>query len=257
MEPDTELPWLLDLFCGAGGATRGYQLAGFRVFGVDIEPQPYYVGDAFYQGDALEVLRANTRLNLNKFSAIHASPPCQGYSVAGNFSSNGVNLTKRHTKSLAGPSKRHPKLIQTTRFLLNTVYIHTGNPTPWIIENVNGAPLDPDHTIRLCGTSFGLPLIRHRFFESNIPLLALECGNHEGAIYNPVGHAYINTHLRDILLTQADRANWASRCREAMGIDWMSRNELSQAIPPAYTELIGNQLMSYLTHPSQWSSRHA
>jgi len=229
-------PWLLDLFCKAGGATRGYQLAGFRVYGVDIAPQPYYCGDAFMQADALSVLRAETRLSLSKFAAIHASPPCQGYSSA------------RHLQTARG--KHHPRLISQTRFLLENVRLHTGEsgflgkPTPWVIENVVGAPLvDP---ITLCGTSFGLPLTRHRLFESNIPLTGLPCGDHTNAHYNPVGHAYVNTGLRNTVLTPDDRRYWASRTREAMGIDWMNRDELKEAIPPAYTELIGNQIWMWL-----------
>jgi DNA (cytosine-5)-methyltransferase 1 len=188
------------------------------------------------QVDAFSVLRAETRLNLRKFAAIHASPPCQGYSVA------------RHLQT--GKKLRHHRLIETTRFLLKNVPLHTGKsgfvgePTPWVIENVVGAPLiDP---ITLCGTSFGLPLTRHRRFESNIPLTGLPCGDHTNAHYNPVGHAYVNTDLRNTVLTADDRRYWASRTREAMGIDWMNRDELKEAIPPAYTELIGNQIWMWL-----------
>lgn len=131
---------LLDLFCCAGGAARGYQQAGFHVTGVDINPQPRYAGDAFVQGDALEFLAGD----LSGFDAIHASPPCQLY----------ANVT-----AWRGIPELHPDLVDSTRQAL----IRTG--LPWVIENVPEAPVRPD--LLLCGSQFGLKVKRHRAFETS------------------------------------------------------------------------------------------
>jgi len=147
---------LLDLFCGAGGATRGYQEAGFYVVGVDIEPQPNYCGDEFEQADALQVLHL---LDPREFDAIHASPPCQRYS-----------------KSTAwrGDRQDHPDLIAPVRDALN----ETG--LPWVIENVRQAPISA--CFMLCGSMFNLGMRRHRFFETNwAPLILTQPCQHNPA----------------------------------------------------------------------------
>src|SRR5690348_3701176 len=136
-------PRLLDLFCGAGGCAAGYQDAGFYVVGVDKEPQPNYCGDVFIQTDALEIL---AEWHFDAFDAIHASPPCQRYSLAQNASKN---------------ADAHPDLVEPVREALQATGL------PYVIENVPGAPLlDP---ITLCGKSFGLNVKRHRLFETNWP----------------------------------------------------------------------------------------
>jgi DNA (cytosine-5)-methyltransferase 1 len=204
-------PRLLDLFCGAGGAAMGYHRAGFEVVGVDIKPQPRYCGDEFHQGDAMT-------FDLNGYDAIHASPPCQAFSVM---------------KSLHN-ARVHPDLIGPIRERLMAAGV------PYVIENVPGAPLlDP---IRLCGSMFDLRsseeryLRRHRLFESNVPLTALKC-DHKGLAVGVYGHGQAG------LLGQRMRTAKAPEARVLMGMDWATRDGMSQAIPPAYTEHIGKQLM--------------
>lgn len=220
-------PLLLDLFCGAGGAAMGYFDAGFSgVVGVDIHAQPRYPFD-FFQGDALSVLREmNGHL---PFEAIHASPPCQAYSV---------------TKSLH--AAEYPRLIAETRELL----LATG--LPFVIENVEGARSELRDPIRLCGSSFGLGVRRHRLFE---------CHGFEVGLVPPCNHGEQPEPI-DVTGTGGPRRNTArtspgggnsrkpeslAHAREAMGIDWMTRQELSEAIPPAYTAWIGERLYAHVT----------
>jgi DNA (cytosine-5)-methyltransferase 1 len=210
-------PRLLDLFCGAGGCAKGYQQAGFYVVGIDIKPQKHYCGDEFHQADALEYLEAHGR----EFDVIHASPPCQAYS----------------TMKYLPQAHEHPELVEPVRKML----LETGKP--FIIENVPGAPLQ--NPVILCGSMFNLRssperyLRRHRLFESNILLMRAPC-KHRGLAVGVYGHGSAG-HLGQRMRT----ANVAE-ARILMGIDWMNRDELAQAIPPAYTEFIGRQLMQYL-----------
>lgn len=205
---------LLDLFCGAGGASVGYHRAGFEVVGVDNRPMPRYPFE-FHQADALEFVQAHGK----EFDAIHASPPCQAYTRAQNA---------------AGRAHLHPDLVSPTR----TALLGTGKP--YIIENVVGAPLQ--NAIVLCGLAFGLKVKRHRLFESNMLLLAPPCPNHAVDYYVIFGH-----EVRNRRHGAADgRKNSIAGGREAMGIPWMTQAELSEAIPPAYTEHIGGQLMWHL-----------
>lgn len=214
---------LLDLFCGAGGAGEGYRRAGFDVTGIDIRPMPHNP-HRFIQADALEYVRENG----HEFDFIHASPPCQAHT---------------QLKTMLN-AKNHADLIPETRAALRA----TGKP--YVIENVPGAStLAP--VLLLCGTMFGLKaaggeLWRHRYFELSFPLNAMipQCrhGN-GGAIGRPrvitvVGHSGGRSRNGQEYTT-AERA-------EAMGIDWMTGSELSQAIPPAYTEFIGQMAMKFL-----------
>ncbi len=216
-------PRLLDLFCGAGGAAVGYHRAGFEVVGVDIKPQPNYPFE-FIQEDALTAMSdwvaGDTHLELGEFDAIHASPPCQAYTQAA--------LSQRNN------GKVYPDLIAPTRELLQ----HTG--LPWVIENVPGAPMRCD--IRICGCQVGLELRRVRWFETSWHSFefAHPC-HHTGPVVSVVGHG-TPSWVREQLGYNPTIAQY----RAAMGIDWMNRNELSEAIPPAYTELIGSQLMAQL-----------
>lgn len=205
-------PALLDLFCGAGGATEGYRRAGFDVLGVDVRPRPRYRGDDFVQADALEYVR----LMGWAFTAIHASPPCQRYSVA-------TPVERRDD---------HPDLIDAVRDALQA----TGRP--WVIENVRRAPLRG--SLMLCGSMFGLNLVRHRYFEASGPWLSpfgpASCHHRRGMV-TVTGHS----GYRLLGPRPCERVR-SSVGEVAMGIDWMSRAELAQAIPPAYTEWIGRQL---------------
>jgi len=211
-------PRLLDLFCGAGGSARGYQMAGFHVTGVDIKPQPRYAGDVFIQGDAMT-------FPLDGFDAIHASPPCQGYTLMNN----------RYPEQ----RERHPQLVEAMRGrLAGRVYV---------MENVVGAPLQK--AIVLCGSHFGLGTVRHRVFESSVLLMAPRC-----TCRGWRGHAGVFGQHPDggRIWTRKDghapqrRAASLEDGRQRMGIDWMEWPELTQAIPPSYTLHIGKQLLAAL-----------
>lgn len=210
-------PRLLDLYCCAGGAAKGYADAGFEVVGVDIRPQPRYPF-AFVCSDALDYLRRHWR----EFDAVHASPPCQGF----------CDLRSMYN------AKEHPDLITPTRERLRDTGL------PYVIENVEGAPLvDP---VLLCGSMFGLrtrtgaALRRHRLFEmTHPPLLLPPCAHRKDA---PVIGVY-GGHGRD-RRRKANTQDFPTEARrEAMGIDWMTCSELSQAIPPAFTRFVGEQLI--------------
>lgn len=241
-------PRLLDLFCGAGGCSMGYSRAGFDVVGVDIAAQPNYPFE-FVRADALAFLRnlaeseailggigyaaedgegasGTLGLALSDFEVVHASPPCQCYS---------------RCKRIGNAREGHQDMLDATRELL----VQTGKP--WVIENVPGAPLDG---VLLCGTMFGLAVRRHRLFECSGMLLAPgqgcrhtrdDLGVYAGKVtrLGSRAAAYLDsqgrTHYRPQLASLADG-------QAAMGIQWMDRHELVQAIPPAYTEWIGRQL---------------
>ncbi len=242
-------PLLLDLFCGAGGAAMGYHRAGFEVVGVDIEPQKHYPFE-FHRADAMTY-------PLEGYDVIHASPPCQAFSSM----RKGLWQDREHPDYIAGIRQR-----VRDRF--------------YVIENVVGAPLRA--SILLCGTMFGLQtkegsqLRRHRYFECKPPIFFTSpClhngyaaigvyggGQHPQRRYNegnrnvrvPPGAEYIR---RPATIGVWGNSGGASKRdgvshygvkarKEAMGIDWMIGTELSEAIPPAYTEFIGKQLMENL-----------
>jgi DNA (cytosine-5)-methyltransferase 1 len=214
-------PRLLDLFCCAGGAGVGYARAGFDVVGVDIDPQPHYPLP-FIQTDAM----ALDPKFIATFDAIHASPPCQSYS----------DLAKRN-----GNGHEWPRLIEPVRDML----IRSG--LPYVIENVDGAPLL--NPVVLCGTMFkGLRVLRHRLFEANFPILVPPHGKH------PICHTFDKrkaqfgrtNEMRDFVSVNGGGNCSVAAARDAMGINWMTKNELNEAIPPAYTKLIGEQLLAYI-----------
>jgi len=223
---------LLDLFCGAGGAAMGYARAGFEVVGVDIRPQPHYPF-SFYQADALTVLET---LERGAFDVIHASPPCQEYSQS------------RYLRAAVHPHVQPvARLIAPLRVQLEAFGI------PWVIENVEGAPL-PD-ALELCGSMFGLPLRRHRWFACSHLLYAPGpccharfCINVVGGRVRGYGSLASAQTYQDAKGTIRKREASLSRTQgcQAMGIDWMTLTELSQAIPPVYTEWIGWQLREIL-----------
>ena len=213
-------PRLLDLFCGAGGASMGYHRAGFEVVGVDISTQRNYPFQ-FIHADALDHLKryidCYAGYDLDYFHAIHASPPCQRHSAMSNCR--------------PGLADDYPDLIGPTRELLE----QTG--LPWVIENVPGSPMRADVT--LCGQMFGLPLYRHRLFESNVRLF--EPPHPEHVIpASKAGHWRPGT-----IMSVSGHAAPIKLAREAMGIDWTTREELAEAIPPAYTQYIGSLLIQH------------
>lgn len=209
-------PRLLDLFCGAGGAAMGYHQAGFEVVGVDHKPQPNYPFE-FRQANALLVWPETWA---DRFDAVHASPPCQAFTA----------YARRHNHV-----GEHPDLIAECRLQLQE------SGLPYVIENIpRSSLLNP---IQLCGSSFGLDVRRHRLFESNV---ALED--------NPCDHSWQTPRFppasnRKNLRSTVEVGVWRIPLgvqQKAMGIDWMTREELSQAIPPAYAEWIGRQLLEHL-----------
>lgn len=205
-----DMPRLLDLFCGAGGCSVGYASSGFDVVGVDIVPQPRYPFE-FHQSDAMEY-------PLVGFDVIHASPPCQRYTQLG-------------TREDLG---HYPDLVDLVRRMLQV------NATPWVIENVPGSPLR--NPVVLCGGMFGLRSYRHRLFESSEPLTAPEHTPHTVRVNRRGENRREHWNNGGFLTITGDVGTYCGL--EAMGIDWMTGNELSQAIPPAYTEWIGRQLLA-------------
>ncbi|MCW2132924.1 hypothetical protein [Arthrobacter sp. VKM Ac-2550] len=211
---------ILDLFCGAGGAGKGYKEAGFHVTGVDIAAQPDYAGDIFVQGDALTYLAAHWQ----DFDAIHASPPCQASTA----------LTKGTNKG-----KLYVNLIPATRALFAQI------DKPTVIENVQGSDLRRDLT--LCGEMFGLGVIRHRYFEvegwqafptRHKPHRGRVRGWRHGTYYDG---PYLAVH------GEGGGKGTVAEWQVAMGIDWTNnRKSIAEAIPPAYTRFIGGQLMQQL-----------
>ena len=215
---------LLDLYCKAGGASAGYAAAGFQVVGVDIEPQPHYPFE-FIQASALDVLQ--DRKFVESFDAIHASPPC-----------------KVHTSLKAFSSKHHLDLVPETRELLKSY------SAPWVMENVPGAPLiDP---LILCGSMFDLGVRRHRLFETSFPTAQPPCRHAEQNASSP-GYPVKNYHSGKPVIHMSPVIGVYGRgqglgpgevelWRKAMGTPWMTKDEMAQAIPPAYAQHMGNLL---------------
>jgi DNA (cytosine-5)-methyltransferase 1 len=199
-------PRLLDLFCGAGGAAMGYHRAGFDVVGVDINPQPHYPFE-FIQANILDIFnRPSARHGwswVRSFNAIHASPPCQHY----------ANVTK-----WTGVPDDHSALLAPTRAALRAY------DRPYVIENVRTSALRSP--VVLCGSQFGLPIRRHRYFESNVAL---------PWFLPPCQH-----RSTDLAFEHKGERAYAV----AMGVPWMTNVESRQAIPPAFSEWIGTQLLA-------------
>lgn len=220
----------LDLFCGAGGATRGLQQAGFQVAGVDIRDQPRYCGDRFYRADALEFA---DRLTTNRYDFIWASPPCQAYSPSS-------PLEKRNARA-------YPDLIAPVRALLER------SGVAYCIENVPQAPLRP--TLTLDGWMFPeLRVVRKRIFELNFFILApLSCP--------PLGlirrgySCVVGGGRPSGVGVEAKAWHTEAAKRKAMGVDWMVRHELNQAVPPAYSRFIGREAIEFLSSPTVRVSR--
>jgi DNA (cytosine-5)-methyltransferase 1 len=217
-------PVILDAFCGAGGAAKGYHDAGFDVVGVDVEPQPRYPYE-FHRGDAMT-------WPLNGFDAIHASPPCHDHST----------VTGRNRKANG---------VKGTRWMLEaTLRRIIAAGVPFIVENVETAEFPPGvFRIRLCGSAFGLDVQRHRWFATNVPMLEPPCAHH----LQPPRFRSLDSRRKDGALSRVvgvhGHLNYAGERElreQAMGIDWMTVAELSQALPPAYTNWLGEQLLVHL-----------
>jgi DNA (cytosine-5)-methyltransferase 1 len=235
-------PLLLDLFCGAGGAAKGYHDAGFDIIGVDNRHQPNYpfpmmVADALHvmerllDGHYIWPSRAKEPIRIRDVAAVHASPPCQAKSTQ------------------TADRSKHEWLLPDVRELLSQTVV------PYVIENVEGARRDMIDPVRLCGSSFGLDVRRHRYFEANWPLVGRSCD-----------HAWQTPRFRSLAIKQHRAGRLASvvgvhghinypgefplRCA-AMGIGWMTNDELVESIPPAYTRWIGEQLMDIVDNRPQ------
>jgi hypothetical protein len=234
-------PILIDLYCCAGGATKGYQRAGFYVIGVDRDPQPNYCGDAFVQMDALEFLATLAfwggfsiegvqDVRLADIAAFHGSPPCQAHTA----------LTKGNRER--GWEDEHVDLIPETRDFFEWFGL------PYVIENVQGAPLRRDLT--LCGEMFGLAVIRHRYFELggwSVP--QPEHIEHRGRV---AGMRHGEWFEGPYFAVYGDGGGKGSleQWEQAMGIDWVKKGDIktrrrtiAEAIPPAYAAFVGTGLM--------------
>lgn len=241
-------PLLLDLFCCSGGAGVGYTRAGFHVVGVDIDAAALrYNPHECYQGDALSVMRSLLRgkryhgYRLSDFSLIHASPPCQDTSVG---------------RYITGTSGVYPRLIGPTRQLLEASQL------PYIIENVMGAALiekELHNALMLCGTSFGLRVERHRYFESNLLLFSA------GPCFHKPGNVTVRRKRAEYIgiwsgatyrsakgeIRKRPKSCPLSIAKAAMGIDWpMPGAYLGEAIPPAYTAWLGSQALAQIATQS-------
>lgn len=216
-------PRLLDLFCCDGGCSMGYYNAGFDVTGVDIIPRLSYPFP-FIEADAMEVM-ADTAF-LSSFDIVHASPPCQRYSVAAHANGN---------------AETHPDLVPPTREALRA---WGGN---YIIENVEGAPMD--HALLVCGWAMGLKHIkRHRLFESNLPLMSPGCLCPFGDTVSVFGHSGEDRRKATKAAHGGMRKHVPlAEVHQLMGVPWITnRDAVSEAIPPAYTQYLGEQLLEQL-----------
>lgn len=236
---DDSRPRLLNLACCGGGSCHGYELAGFEVWGVDIAPQPHYVNpDRFIQADGLEVLA--DRNFVAGFAAVHMSWPCQKFTPLNSYN-----------------HKEYPDLIGPGRELA----LRTG--LPYVMENVPQAPLIKDLSITLCGTMFpGARFLRHRVFETNWQLdapAAMNCPTHGGIRCTRNG--YLPTPEAPFMSIHGGKHSraWQRKACEVMGTPWLATpdeadaerhrlavREVCEAIPPAYTELIGSRLLNHI-----------
>lgn len=236
---DDQRPWLVDFYCCEGGASEGYYRAGWRVAGVDKDDQPNYP-HWFHKGDALDVMRRLIDgeaidfhrgeeviwLTREDIRAAAASPPCQAHST------------------ITPDKSKHVDLIPPTRDLLHEWGI------PFMMENVEGARRSMDHAVRICGSSFGLRVRRHRYFETNLDhVWSLPCRHAEQG--RPIGvygdHPQNDAEYRRPDGTRrGDKAKTVDEAREVMGMPWASWHGTTQAVPPPYTEFLGSQMLREL-----------
>jgi DNA (cytosine-5)-methyltransferase 1 len=209
----------LDMYCCAGGATKGLQRAGFKVLGVDHKAQPRYCGDWFVEADCLSLTPAFVR----QFDFAWASPPCQAHT----------------SMKTMWNAKQHADLIPQTLDLLKRAGV------PYVVENVVGAPLE--NAFMLCGTQFGLgipeaELRRHRLFVTNTGLAFPRRCKHRKrytiGVYGGGHGVSLHRHAR------GERCFTAEQQRKAMDMPWATVDEMSQAIPPAYSEFIARAFLA-------------
>lgn len=206
------------MYCGAGGSAAGYAKAGFDIIGVDKKLQKNYPY-SFYHGDAIEYLKDNYM----DFDAVHASPPCQLYSTTRSLNGGLSEETDGDNEDLVDPTR--DALLETK--------------LPYVIENVEGAPLN--HATILCGAMFGIRTYRHRLFETNFFLEQIRHNVHR------VPTARLGRMPKDgEFMTIVGNYAGADLAKSIMGIDWMTRKELAQAIPPVYTEYVGKTLITMI-----------
>lgn len=221
-------PKLVDLFCCGGGAAMGYHRAGFDVVGVDWVDQPDYPF-TFVRADAMS-------FDLSGFDAVHASPPCERFST------------------MNGPNRRHARLFDwNTDLLTPTLERFASLSVPWVVENVVGArSAMPADAVTLCGSAFGLDVRRHRLFASNVPIGGVACRHdRQTGRFLPTGRniaaARAGTGSHSRVVGNYGSLNYPGELeirRRAMGIDWLPVDRLAKAIPPAYTEHLGRQLLA-------------
>ena len=206
----------------------GYGMAGFEVHGVDLKHGKRYPY-MYTRADVLEVLRNENFID--QFDVIHASPPCQTHSIT------------KHLRNAQGKSTSKLDLIPQTREAL------VASGKPYIIENVVGSPLI--NPVRLCGSSFGLRVRRHRLFESNMPIKGSVCDHKiQGrpvGVYGAMGdQPQGRNKVTGTYVYGGQVAKTVKEAQNAMGIDWAIWSELVEAIPPAYTQYLGTQIKEYL-----------
>jgi DNA (cytosine-5)-methyltransferase 1 len=219
-------PRAIDLCCGAGGATRGLQLAGFHVTGVDINPQPNYCGDDFIRADIKDIGTRGCPIWLPGYTFGWVSPPCERFSW----------LTPTAYRG------RHADLITWARVLMRV------HKLPYVIENVAGARHMLESPLMLCGSMFGLRVWRHRYFETNVPV---------NRMLPPCNHSFLPVVVSgsprrrrgDGTLDRSEPST--QERRDAMEIPWMRRVELDKAIPPKFSEFLGREAMDYLKTESE------
>ncbi|MFE7566890.1 SAM-dependent methyltransferase [Streptomyces sp. NPDC057539] len=210
------MPVAVDVYCCQGGATRGYQEAGFRVVGVDLDPQPRYVGDEFHQADAITWLDSHSEWIREHAAFVHASPPCQ-------LDSDCQRIMGRD----------HPDLIEPTREVLDAIGI------PYVIENVRGALPKLKNPVELCGAMFSLRTYRHRYFEAGGWTLTQPQHPAHAAPQTKMGRP-----PRDGEFVQAiGNFSGVAMVRDDWGVTWMNRDGIRESIPPAYAEYIGRQFL--------------
>jgi C-5 cytosine-specific DNA methylase len=221
---------VLDLFCGVGGASVGYHRAGFEVIGVDRWPQPNYPFKFFHM-DVWDFIKL---YGIDRYDLIHASPPCQGYSGF-------VRTTD--SKHTTNRGRLEPKLIDKVREAV------TGKP--YVIENVVGARNFLRNPVQLCGLEFGLVTPRHRLFETSFPVTQLPHTGHRGVLKRYAEeHGVEYSELS--VAGHGGSAGAAQRWGQYMGIDWAeTRHELSEAIPPVFTQYLAQQYLQSLG-PQDW-----